>query len=123
LGDVGCKSLERPRTIAQTDSFERAKAKRAENLAKKTKKFAPKPEPGPAPPPAPKPMTTDALAPRRKPRSDAGKRLGRMVRYDEYSTEGVIDGESPPSEPEVSSAPPPFFSVVGGLTPPYFVIV
>ena len=109
MGDAGFEAPKRPRTAAQIAAFEKARATRAANLAKKTKKAAPEsepepePEPEPAPPPATEPAAKVALAPRRKPRSDAGKRRGRLIRYEEEE-EG---------EPEVSSAPPP----------PYFVIV
>ena len=100
VGDAGFEAPKRPRTAAQIAAFEKARATRAANLAKKVeKKPAPEPEPEPEPVAAPPP------APRRKPRSDAGKRRGRLVRYEEdHGEEG---------EPEVSSAPPP----------PYFVIV
>ena len=106
-GDAGFEAPKRPRTAAQIAAFERARATRAANLAKKTKKAAPEPElepeQEPTPPPSSELTAKAALAPRRKPRSDAGKRRGRLVRYEEEE-EG---------EPEVSSAPPP----------PYFVIV
>ena len=106
VGDVGFEAPKRPRSAAQIAAFEKARAKRAENLAKKVeKKPAPEPEPEPTPPPAPEPMAASSPAPRRKPRSDAGKRRGRLVRYEEDPEEE--------GEPEVSSAPPP----------PYFVIV
>lgn len=109
VGDAGFEAPKRPRTAAQIAAFEKARATRAANLAKKTKKAAPEPEPEPepepAPPPATEPAAKAALAPRRKPRSDAGKRRGRLVRYE--------DLEEEEGEPEVSSAPPP----------PYFVIV
>ena len=107
VGDAGFEAPKRPRTAAQIAAFEKARATRAANLAKKTKKAAPEPEPEPEPEPAPpsatEPAAKTAPAPRRKPRSDAGKRRGRLIRYEEEE-EG---------EPEVSSAPPP----------PYFVIV
>ncbi len=107
VGDAGFEAPKRPRTAAQIAAFEKARATRAANLAKKTKKAAPEPEPEPEPEPAPSPATEPAdktaPAPRRKPRSDAGKRRGRLIRYEEEE-EG---------EPEVSSAPPA----------PYFVIV
>lgn len=100
VGDAGFEAPKRPRTAAQIAAFEKARATRAANLAKKVeKKPAPEPEPEPEPVAAPPP------APRRKPRSDAGKRRGRLVRYEEDPEEE--------GEPEVSSAPPP----------PYFVIV
>ena len=100
VGDAGFEAPKRPRTAAQIAAFEKARAKRAENLAKKVgKKPAPEPEPEP---PAPEPVATPTPEPKRKPRSDAGKRRGRLVRY-----------EDDEGEPEVSSAPPP----------PYFVIV
>ena len=106
MGDAGFEAPKRPRTLAQIAAFEKALAKRAENLAKKVEeKPAPKPEPEPTPPHAPEPVTTPAPAPRRKPRSDTGKRRGRLVRYEEDAED---EGES-----EVSSASPP----------PYFVIV
>ena len=103
-------SLEAPRRTrskTQVAAFEKARATRAANLAKKTKKAAPEPEPDPEPEPTPPPAPEPAAkaAPRRKPRSDAGKRRGRLVRYE--------DLEEEEGEPEVSSAPPP----------PYFVIV
>ena len=100
VGDAGFEAPKRPRTAAQIAAFEKTRATRAANLANKVeKKPAPEPEPEPEPVAAPPP------APRRKPRSDAGKRRGRLVRYEEDP------GEE--GEPEVSSAPPP----------PYFVIV
>ena len=100
VGDAGFEAPKRPRTAARIAAFEKARATRAANLAKKVeKKPAPEPEPEPEPVAAPPP------APRRKPRSDAGKRRGRLVRYEEDPEEE--------GEPEVSSAPPP----------PYFVIV
>jgi len=106
LGDDSFEAPKRPRTAAQIAAFEKARAKRVENLAKKVgKKPAPEPKPEPTPSPAPEPVATPPLAPRRKPRSDAGKRWGRLVRYEEDNEEE--------GEPEVSSAPPP----------PYFVIV
>ena len=106
VGDAGFEAPKRPRTAAQIAAFEKARAKRAENLAKKVeKKPAPEPEPEPTPPPAPEPMAKSSPAPRRKPRSDAGKRRGHLVRYEEDPEEV--------GEPEVRSAPPP----------PYFVIV
>ena len=99
VGDAGFEAPKRPRTAAQIAAFEKARAKRAENLAKKVgKKPAPEPEPEP---PAPEPVATPEPK-RRMKRSDAGKRRGRLVRY-----------EDDEGEPEVSSAPPP----------PYFVIV
>ena len=99
-GEADFEAPKRPRTAAEIAVFEKARAKRAENLAKKVGK---KPAPGPEPePPAPEPVATPTPEPKRKPRSDAGKRRGRLVRYED-------DG----GEPEVSSAPPP----------PYFVIV
>ena len=104
--NAGYEAPKRPRTTAQIATFEKARAKRAENLAKKVeKKLAPEPKPEPTPPSAPEPVATPAPAPCRKPRSDAGKRRGRLVRYEEDAEEE--------GEPEVSSAPPP----------PYFVIV
>ena len=107
VGDAGFEAPKRPRTAAQIAAFEKARATRAANLAKKTKKAAPEPEPEPEPEPTPPPAPEPAAkaAPRRKPRSDAGKRRGRLVRYE--------DLEEEEGEPEVSSAPPP----------PYFVIV
>ena len=100
VGDAGFEAPKRPRTAAQIAAFEKARATRAANLAKKVeKKPTPEPEPDPEPVAAPPP------APRRKPRSDAGKRRGRLVRYEEEPKEE--------GEPEVRSAPPP----------PYFVIV
>ena len=101
VGDAGFEAPKRPRTAAQIAAFEKAQAKRAENLAKKSgSKPAPEPEPEP---PAPEPVTTPTPEPKRRlKRSDAGERRGRLVRY-----------EDDEGEPEVSSAPPP----------PYFVIV
>ena len=105
VGDAGFKAPKRPRTAAQIATFEKARAKRAENLAKKVgKKPAPEPEPEPTPPHAPEPVATPAPAPRPKPRSDAGKRRDRLVRYEEENEEE--------GEPEVSSAPPPPFFVI-----------
>ncbi len=99
MGD-GFEAPKRPRTAAQIAAFEKTRAKRAENITKKSgKKPAPEPEPEP---PATEPVATPAPEPKRKQRSDAGKRRGRLVRY-----------EDDEGEPEVSSAPPP----------PYFVIV
>ena len=99
MGDAGFEAPKRPRTSAQIAAFEKARAKRAENMAKKVEK-----NPAPEPEREPEPVATPAPAPRRKPRSDAGKRRGLLVRYEDPEEEG---------EPEVSSAPPP----------PYFVIV
>ena len=107
VGDADFEAPKRPRTAAQIAAFEKARAKRAENLAKKVSKApapTPEPEPEPEAPPAPEPVVPPTPARRRKPRSDAGKRRGRLVRYDEEDDEG---------EQEVSSLPPP----------PYFVIV
>ena len=100
VGDAGFEAPKRPRTAAQIAAFEKARATRAANMAKKVDK-----KPALEPEPEPKPVATHALAPRRKPRSDAGKRQGRLVRYEKDPEEE--------GEPEVSSAPPP----------PYFVIV
>jgi hypothetical protein len=48
VGDVGFEAPKRPRTAAQIAAFEKARAKRAENLAKKVgKKPALEPEPEP----------------------------------------------------------------------------
>ena len=106
VGDAGFEAPIRPRTAARIAAFEKARATRAANLAKKVeKKPVSEPEPEPTPPPSPVPVATPAPAPRRKPRSDEGKRRGRLVRYEEY-----LDEEG---EPEVRSAP----------SPPYFVIV
>jgi hypothetical protein len=55
------------------------------------------------PPPAPEPAAKAAPTPPRKPKSDAGKRWSRLVRYEEEEED----------ESEVILAPPP----------PYFVIV
>ena len=106
-GDAGFEAPKRPRTAAQIAAFEKARATRAANLAKKTKKAAPEPEPEPEPEPTPPPAPEPAAkaAPRRIPRSDAGKRRGRLVRYEDFEEEE--------GEPDVSSAPPP----------PYFCIV
>ena len=101
VGD-GFEAPKRPRTAAQIAAFEKARAKRAENITKKSgRKPAPEPE---LEPPAPDPVATPAPAPRRKPRSDAGKRRGRLVRYEEDPEEE--------GEPEVSSAPPPPYCVI-----------
>ena len=104
--DAGFEALKRPRTAAQIASFEKARAKRAENLAKKVEeKPAPEPEPEPTPPRASEPVATPAPDPCRKPRSYVGKRRGRLVRYEEDPEEE--------GEPEVSSAPPlPYFVIV-----------
>ena len=85
VGDAGFEAPKRPRTAAQIAAFEKARATRAANLAKKTKKAAPEPEPEPEPEPTPPPAPEPAAkaAPRRKPRSDAGKRRGRLVRYED----------------------------------------
>ncbi len=80
MGDGGFEAPKIPRTTDQIATFEKARAKRAENLAKKTKKVAPQPEPRSIPPPAPEPVAMAAQAPWRKPRSDAGMRRGRLVR-------------------------------------------
>ena len=106
VGDAGFEAPKRPRTAAQIAAFEKARATRAANLAKKTKKAAPEPEPEPEPEPTPPPAPEPAAkaAPRRKPRSDAGKRRGRLVRYE--------DLEEEEGEPEVSSAPPPQYFVI-----------
>ncbi len=83
VGDACFEALKRPRKAAQTVSFEKARAKRANKLAKKVgKEPALEPEQVSTPPLAPEPVATPDLAPRRKPRSDAGKRRGRLARYD-----------------------------------------
>ena len=61
VGDDGFEAPKRPRTAAQIAAFEKARAKRAENLAKKVeKKPAPELELEPTPPPAPEPVATHA---------------------------------------------------------------
>ena len=69
----------RPRSAAQIAAFEKARAKRMENMKAKTKPVKapepePEPEPEPAPPPAPKPKA-------RKGRSDKGKARGYLVKH------------------------------------------
>jgi hypothetical protein len=98
VGDASFEAPKRPRTATQIAAFEKARAKRDENLAKKVgKNPAREPKPESTPPPAPEPVATPALASRRKPRSDTGKRQGRVVRYEE-------DNEDE-REPEVNPAP------------------
>ncbi len=81
----GFEAPKRPRTVAQIAAFEKARAARAaKQAARKTE-----PERSVSPPlpsrreePPPPLIQTRAVAPR-KPRSDAGKKRGRLVRYEE----------------------------------------
>ncbi len=113
VGDASFEAPKRPRTTVQIVTFEKARAKCAEILAKKgANKPAPELEPERTPPPGPEPAPTPALAPRRKPRSDAWKRRGRLVMYDEYLRARGIEGDSFPGESEISSAPPPHYNAI-----------
>ena len=94
---VGNDSLEapkRPRSAAQIAAFEKARAKRAENLSKlagndekSSKKVTPY-----APKTPPQSETEVVPPPKRKPRNDKGKRRGRIVRY-KYDENQVQDEE------------------------------
>lgn len=106
---VGNDSLEapkRPRSAAQIAAFEKARAKRAENLSKlsenvekTTKKVTP------YAPKTPPPSETQVVeTPKRKPRNDKGKRRGRIVKYE--------DEVDQVEEEEVSSPPLPYFVIV-----------
>lgn len=106
---VGNDSLEapkRPRSAAQIAAFEKARAKRAENLSKlagndeksskKVTPYAPK---------TPPPSETEVVPPpKRKPRNDKGKRRGRIVKYE--------DDENQTQEEEVHISPPQYFVIV-----------
>jgi hypothetical protein len=101
--DSGLEAPKRPRSAAQIAAFEKARAKRAENLSKlsenvekATKKITPF-----APPTPPEVVVT----PKRKPRADKGKRRGRIVKYEEEENQVQ-------EEEEVSSTPPPYFVIV-----------
>ena len=106
--DCSLEAPRRPRSEAQIAAFEKAKAKRAANLAASAPAVPPPapaapaaPPPAPAaPPPAPAAPAAPPLAPAAKPRkarTDKGKKRGYLVRE---STRG-----SPPSEEE--EYPPP----------------
>ena len=111
-GDSPLEAPKRPRTVAQVAAFEKARAARAAKLAAKKKPPPEEPPRSVSPPlpsrrraeePAPEPtIQTKAVAPR-KPRSDAGKKRGRLVRYEE-------EEEASPPEPVVT--PPPYFVIV-----------
>ncbi len=62
VGDAGFEAPKRSRTAAQVAAFKKARAARAANLAKKTKKVAPEPEPEPEPEFEPTPPPTAAKA-------------------------------------------------------------
>ena len=104
----GFEAPKRPRTVAQIAAFEKARAARAaKQAARKTKepeeRSVSPPLPSRREEPEPVKIATATPTPvRRKPRSDAGKRRGRLVRYEEESEEQAAD------PPEL----PPYFTIV-----------
>ena len=107
VGNDGLEAPERPRSGAQIAAFEKARAKRAENLSKLSENVEKKARKK-VTPYAPTPPPQVVVPPKSKPRNDKGKRRGSIVKYEEEENQVQ-------EEEEVSSPPPPYLSLSNSI--------
>ena len=98
MGNDSLEASKRPRSAAQIAAFEKARAKRAENVAKLAKKTQKDPDTTSEVEPEP---IAQEVSVKRKPRKYKGKSRGRLVRTQEVVEENVE-----------FSAPAPYFVIV-----------
>ncbi len=100
--DCSLEAPRRPRSQAQIAAFEKARAKRAANCAAggvTPPKPPISPPPEPPAPAAPPPAPAAPPAPKRKTRTDKGRKRGHLVRgITEGTCEGGMGGDAPPKE-------------------------
>ena len=100
--DCSLEAPRRPRSEAQIAAFEKARAKRAANRAAggvTPPKPPISPPPEPPAPAAPPPAPAAPPAPKRKTRTDKGRKRGHLVRGSmEGTSEGGTGGASPPED-------------------------